>query len=53
MHFPSPPLFMGISSGPAHIIGTILWDLVQPGMQSLPSGYDAQRKVLYPSVSDM
>lgn len=51
MHFPS--LFMVMSSGTAHIIGTSLWDLVHPGMQSLPSSYDAQRKVLYPSVLDM
>lgn len=51
MHFPS--LFIVISSGTAHIIVTSLWDLVHLGMQSFPSGYDAQRKVLYSSVLDM
>lgn len=48
MHF--PPLFIVIYSGTAHIIGTILWDLVHLGINR---GYDAQRKVLYPTVFDM
>lgn len=47
------PLFIVISSDTVHVIGINLWDRVHLGKQSLPSSYDAQRKVLYIPVFDM